>query len=123
MIGLQTIITPRSKLTVIERLPFEIKRLYYLHGIDPNVPRAGHAHKDLYRLLIAINGNFRVKVDGVEMLMNDPTQGLFVDPLSWLEFTEFSHDAVVLVVASREHDESDCIRDYEELIKLRRKHG
>jgi hypothetical protein len=118
MIPLHTIVTPRSRLTVIEKLPFEIKRVYYLHGINPDVPRAGHAHKDLRRLLIAVHGRFRIKLEGEEMVLSDPCQALVIEPLSWLEFIEFSSDAVVLVIASKEHDESDCIRDFEELKKL-----
>lgn len=119
MIDLQTIVTTRSKLTVIEKLPFEIKRVYYLHGIDPTVPRAGHAHKDLRRLLIAVHGSFRIKLDGEQITLSDPCQSLIVEPLSWLEFEEFSPDAVVLVIASKEHDESDCIRSKEELQQLK----
>lgn len=120
MIALQTVITPRSKLTVIERPPFEIKRVYYLHGIDPHVSRAGHAHKDLRRLLIAAHGRFAIRLDGEAMTLDDPAQALPVEPLQWLEFDSFSPDAVVLVIASKEHDEADCIRSEEELRQLKR---
>jgi hypothetical protein len=115
MIALQTIVTPRSKLTVIEKLPFDIKRIYYLHGVNPDVPRAGHAHKDLRRLLIAVHGYFLVKLDGEIHTLNDPSEALLIEPLQWLEFGYISPDAVVLVVASKEHDETDCIRSKEEL--------
>jgi hypothetical protein len=119
MIDLKTIITARSKLTVIERLPFDIKRVYYLHGIDPHVPRAGHAHKGLQRLIVAVSGSCSARLDGDPITLDDPTKGLFVDPLQWLEFDYFSADAVLLVLASREHDESDCIRDRNELEEMK----
>lgn len=119
MISLQTIATTRSKLTVIEKLPFEIKRIYYLHGIDPNVPREGHAHKDLRRLLVAIHGRFNIILDGEIIQMDDPSKGLLIEPLQWLEFVSFADDAVALVIASKEHDESDCIRSKEELQQLK----
>lgn len=119
MIALQTIVTPRSKLTVIEKLPFEIKRLYYLHGIDPTTPRAGHAHKDLRRLLIAAHGRFTARLDGEPIVLDDPANALLIEPLQWLELENCSSDAVVLVVASKEHDESDCIRSKEELQQLK----
>ncbi len=119
MIALQTIVTPRSKLTVIEKMPFDIKRVYYLHGVDATVPRAGHAHKDLRRLLIAAHGHFLVKIDGESFVMNDPAQALLIEPLQWLEFEAISGDAVVLVIASKEHDETDCIRSKEELSTLK----
>lgn len=119
MIDMQTIVTTRSKLTVIERLPFEIKRIYYLHGVDPSVPRAGHAHKDLRRLLIAAHGQFSVVLDGERITLDDPAKALPIEPMQWLEFERISPDAVVLVIASKEHDESDCIRSREELQQLR----
>src|SRR6185369_16825109 len=78
MIDLQTIITPRSKLTVIEKLPFAIKRVYYLHGVNPDVQRAGHAHKDLRRLLIAAHGYFSVKLDGEIFTLNSPAEALLI---------------------------------------------
>ncbi len=120
MMDLHTVETPRSKLTVIERLPFEIKRVYYLHGIDPGTPRAGHAHKGLRRLLVAIHGSFTILLDGNTIRLCDPAHGLLIEPLQWLEFVDFSLDAVVLIIASREHDETDCIRDRSELEKLKR---
>lgn len=119
MIELQTLVTSRSKLTVIEKLPFEIKRVYYLHGVDSTVPRAGHAHKDLRRLLIAAHGHFDIKLDGECHTLSDPSMGLLIEPMQWLEFDYISHDAVVLVIASKEHDETDCIRDKQDLEKLK----
>lgn len=123
MIDLQTIVTSRSKLTVIEKLPFDIKRVYYLHGIDPLVPRAGHAHRDLRRLLIAVHGSFTVKLDDQYITLHDPVSALLIEPLQWLEFVFFSRDAVALVIASKEHDESDCIRSVEELKKLKEEYS
>jgi hypothetical protein len=119
LIALQTIATSRSKLTVIEKLSFDIKRVYYLHGIDPDVPRAGHAHKDLRRLLIAVHGSFIVNLDGEEITLSDPSEALPIEPLQWLEFLGFTQNAVVMVIASKEHDETDCIRSKEELSTLK----
>lgn len=118
MIDLQTIVTSRSKLTVIEKLPFDIKRVYYLHSIkDEN--RAGHAHKDLRRLLIAVHGTFSAYLDGELFVLGEPTKAMLIEPLQWLELRTFSNDAVVLVIASKEHDDLDCIRSKEELLKLK----
>jgi hypothetical protein len=119
VIHLQTIVTSRSKLTVVEKLPFDIKRIYYLHGIDPSVPREGHAHKDLRRLLIAVAGSFKVTLDGESFTLNDPSQALPIEPLQWLEFNEFAPFSVALVIASKEHDETDCIRSKEDLRKIK----
>jgi hypothetical protein len=109
---------------VIERLPFDIERVYYLHHIDPKATRGGHAHRELRRLMIAICGGFSLTIRDRkgyrDIRMDDPTTGLLIDPLEWLELHEFTPDAVVLVLASAEHDETDCIRDFAEFKRLAR---
>lgn len=124
MLDLKTITDARGSLTVIERLPFDINRVYYLHHIDPHATRGGHAHKELRRLMVAVNGGFSVTIrDGKgyrDIVLDDPTVGLQIEPLEWLELFNFTPDAVVLVLASHEHDEADCIRDFAEFKRLAR---
>lgn len=121
---LKTIRDARGSLTVIERLPFDIKRVYYLHHIDPAATRGGHAHRALRRLMVPIAGSFNVTVRDRyayrDLRLDDPTQGLMIEPLEWLELRDFSADAIVLVLASLEHDEADCIRDFAEFLRLAR---
>lgn len=116
---LPTVETPRSRLTVIERPGFDIRRVYYLHTIDPAVARAGHAHRKLRRLMIAVAGGFKATLDGAEVRLERPDLALEIPPMTWLEVTDFTKDAVVMIIASEEHDEADCIRDYDEFLKER----
>jgi hypothetical protein len=115
---LHTITDTRGSLTVLEKLPFEIKRVYYLHHVDPSAKRGGHAHRALHRLMVAVNGSFEVTVlnrDGERTVsLDDPSVGLLIAPLDWLVLDNFSADAVCMVLASLEHDEADCIRDFAE---------
>lgn len=123
---MQTIETDRGKLTVIEKLPFPIKRVYYLHGINPDVQRPGHAHKKLDRLMMAVSGSFKVlmrergQIFWHDVTLNDPEKGLRIPPMAWVELKEFSKDAVCLVLASEEYDETDVIRDYTEFVRARK---
>ena len=48
------------------------------------------------------------------VLLNDPTQGLYIGPMVWREMFDFSEDAVLLVLASRHYEEADYIRDHDE---------
>lgn len=118
--NLKTITDSRGSLTVIEKPPFEIKRVYYLHHIDAAKTRGGHAHRKLRRIMVAVHGSFVVTVRAGkhikyrDVTLNDPCVGLQIEPMEWLELHSFKDDAVCLVLASEEHDESDCIRDFAE---------
>lgn len=117
----QTITDPRGKLTVIERLPFEIKRVYYLHNIEG--ARGGHAHRNLDRVLVAVSGSLRMTADngdgGMESeVLSNPGIGLRVPPMTWIRLYDFSRDAVCLVLASAEYDPADYIRDRAEFDAL-----
>jgi hypothetical protein len=123
-LNLKTISDSRGRLTVIEKLPFPIKRVYYLHHIDTKSTRGGHAHKALRRLMVAVSGSFDVTIRNnkgyLDKTLNNPEEALFIEPLEWVELKNFSEDAVCLVLASEEHDESDCIRDFKEFLRLAR---
>lgn len=117
-LDIKTIIDHRGNLSVLERLPFDIKRVYYLHGIDPSSMRGGHAHKELDRIMVCVTGSFSVRVrNGVSdkiYKLDNPTQGLRIFPMDWLDLSDFTEGSVCLVLASLEHDENDCIRDMDE---------
>ena len=42
--------------------------------------------------------------------LNDPSIGLYVGPDNWREMSNFSDDAVLLVLASEKYDEDDYIK-------------
>jgi hypothetical protein len=45
-----------------------------------------------------------------------PYEELYVSNAMWREMFDFSHDAVLMVLASELYDESDYIRNYEEFL-------
>lgn len=47
----------------VKTVPFEVKRTYYLYDIPGGEARGGHAHKELFQLVIAASGSFNVTVD------------------------------------------------------------
>ncbi len=66
IIDLPKIHDPRGNLTFIEtgqHVPFEIKRVYYLYDVPGGATRAGHAHKQLHQLIIAMSGSFDITLD------------------------------------------------------------
>jgi hypothetical protein len=127
LIELNKISEIRGDLTFIEgqrHVPFDIKRVYYLYDVPAGSQRAGHAHKELFQLVLPVSGSFDVHLDdGFEkrtVHMNRPNIGLLVTPMIWRVIDNFSSGAVSLVLASAYYDESDYYRDYDGFLEAAR---
>ena len=121
-----------GSLSIIEDLkdvPFQIRRIYYIHSLKKTdtLVRGKHAHKELHQVFIAIHGEFDLTIDDGEQSakfhLKDPTEALYLKPGYWRELTNFSPDAVCLVLASDHYVESDYIRDYQEFINWKKSHS
>ena len=44
-------------------VPFDIKRIYYIHGAPKGTHRGGHAHKALRQVLWCPYGSIRIRLD------------------------------------------------------------
>ncbi len=123
LIDLPKISDPRGNLTFVEgerHIPFEIKRVYYLYDVPGGASRAGHAHKTLHQLLVAMSGSFEVKVDDghnkKDFDLNRSYFGLYIPPMIWREIDDFSSGAVCMALASDFYYESDYYRSYDEFV-------
>lgn len=105
-----------------KEIKFDIKRVYYLYDVPSGETRGGHAHKELYQLIVAASGSFDVVLDDGKnkktISLNRPNVGLLVTPYIWRELVNFSSGAVLLVLASMKYTEDDYIRAYEDFIKI-----
>lgn len=115
----------RGSLIALEEennIPFEIKRVYYMFNTKDGVRRGLHAHRKLKQVAIAVRGSCRFVLDDgserVEILLDNPGQGILIDSCMWREMYDFSKDCVLMVLADSHYDESDYIRDYDEFIKI-----
>jgi dTDP-4-dehydrorhamnose 3,5-epimerase-like enzyme len=109
----------RGNLTFIEghrHVPFDIKRVYYLYDVPGGSTRAGHAHKRLQQVLIAMSGSFDVIVDDGRnrstFHLNRSYVGLYIPPMIWREIENFSSGSVCMALASDYFDEQDYYREY-----------
>lgn len=98
-------------------IPFDIKRVYYIWGTQKDVVRGKHAHRALEQVIVCIAGSCDfILDDGHErktIRLDNPAKGLYIKHNIWREFTNFSDDCVIMVLASEYYDEADYIRDYE----------
>lgn len=105
-----------------DKVPFDIKRMYYIFDTTPGVVRGNHAHKELKQVLICVSGACTIVCempDGskTEYRLDWPNKGLVIEGLVWRQMKEFSKDAVLLVLASEHYTEDDYIRNYDDFLK------
>lgn len=123
-VELPKIVDARGNLTMIEsgqHLPFDIARAYYIYDVPSGSTRAGHAHKCLRQLFLALSGSFSLHLeDGRNretLLLNRPHSGVLVEAGVWRTIDNFSGGAVCLVLASMHYNEADYIRSYEDFVE------
>ena len=104
----------RGSLTVLEKeIPFEIKRVYYIYGVDES-KRGFHKHMKTRQVAICINGSCNIIFSKNEIIkkfkLDKPGIGLLIEPedFHWME--NFSKETILLVLASEYFDENDYIR-------------
>ena len=109
---------PGGRLGFVEgerHVPFAIRRVFYVTGVEPGLRRGGHAHKAQSQGLIALAGALTVTLDdrrGTQTHRLDrPDALLCVPPMVWLDYVAETPDAILLVLASDVYDEADYIRD------------
>lgn len=105
-----------------DKVPFEVKRMYYIYDTTPGTIRGNHAHKELKQVLICVSGACTIVCempDGskTEHRLDWPNKGLAIEGLVWRQMKEFSKDAVLLVLASEHYTEDDYIRNYDDFLK------
>jgi dTDP-4-dehydrorhamnose 3,5-epimerase-like enzyme len=125
LIQLQSHGDERGSLVSLEEqknIPFPIKRVYYVFNTKDKVRRGFHAHKKLKQLAIVVKGSCSFLLDDgkekIEILLDNPAQGLYIESFIWREMFDFSEDCVLMVLADAFYDEDDYVRDYELFLKM-----
>lgn len=121
LIGFESFEDGRGSLVSLEannNIPFEIKRVYYMCGMETDRPRGFHAHKKLKQVLVCLSGKCKVILDNgherESVWLDSPDTGLVVEDMIWREMHDFSENCVLMVLADEYYSESDYIRDYKD---------
>ena len=125
ILPLQESVDERGALCVADSLnegfPFEIRRVFWIYGVPGGKTRGEHAHETCAEVLVPVCGSFTAHVtDGEctkDFVMADRHQGLYIPPMVWCSFTDFSEDCVCLCLASHPYDKEGYINDLDEFLK------
>ena len=125
LVELPNIVDARGNLTVGEfgnQIPFEAKRYFIVYQVPLVEMRGEHAHRKCHQFLICVRGRISVAGDDgsgrKEFVLDRPSIGFYMPPMTWGGQFNYSPDAALLVFASHHYDSSDYIRDYEEFRKI-----
>jgi dTDP-4-dehydrorhamnose 3,5-epimerase-like enzyme len=113
LLDLKTFTDKRGNLTVIEKvIPFDIKRIFYIYGVDES-ERGGHRHKKTVQAAICLRGSCHIRNnDGEksqEFILDQPDKCLILETRDWHIMDHFTHDAILMVLASEYFDPNDYI--------------
>jgi hypothetical protein len=114
-------------LTGGEICPFDIKRVYWIHGTRDGETRGRHAHRTLWQLMIAVAGSFEIAISKggkvQKFQLDSPRRGLLLGPGYWRTIRVCGASSVLLVAASAPFDEADYIRNYADFRTFHKKLG
>ncbi len=120
IIELPKILDSRGNLSFIEQekhIPFKIKRSFWIYDVPGGESRGGHAYKESEEFIVALSGSFDVIVDNGKVRktisLNRSYYGLYIPKMVWREMTNFSTNALALVLSSTEYNREDYIEDYQ----------
>ncbi len=105
-------------------IPFVPKRYFFVYAVPSREIRGEHAHRQCQQFLVCVRGSCSVIVDDgaerEEVLLDRPNLGLYLAPMVWATEYQYSHDAILMVLASDIYRPEDYIRDYAQFLQERR---
>ena len=126
IIIIPTFTDERGAISVMDKeLPFQVRRVFWLHHIADGKDRGEHALLDSTEIIVAVHGSFVVDLDDTEtktsILLDNPSKGLIIRPGVWFRTHTYKDDGVSLILAEDEYARDKYTYDYEEFKRLRNK--
>ncbi len=124
LVDIPTFTDERGAISVLDKeLPFQVRRVFWLHHILEGKNRGAHALLDSTEIMVAVHGSFIVDLDDTvsktSVVLDDPSKGLVIKPGVWFRTHSYKEDGVSLILAEEEYSQDKYIADYEEYKKLR----
>lgn len=125
IIDIPTFADNRGAISVMDKeLPFQVRRVFWLHHIADGKNRGEHALLDSTEIIVAVHGSFVVDLDDTvgknSVLLDSPNKGLMIRPGIWFRTHSYKDDGVSLILAEEEYARDKYTYDYEEYRHLRK---
>lgn len=125
LIDVPTFTDERGAISVMDKeLPFQVRRVFWLHHIADGKDRGEHALLDSTEIIVAVHGSFVVDLDDTvsksSVLLDSPDKGLVIRPGIWFRTHSYKNDGVSLILAEEEYARNKYTYDYEEFKRLRK---
>ena len=124
LVDIPTFTDERGAISVMDKeLPFEVKRVFWLHHIKEGKDRGAHALLDSNEIMVSVHGSFVVDLDDTvnktSILLDDPSKGLIIRPGVWFRTHSYKEDGVSLILAEEEYTRDRYTYNYEDYKRLR----
>ena len=124
LIDIATFTDERGTISVIDReLPFQVKRVFWLHHIAEGKDRGAHALLEGMEIMVAVHGSFVVDLDdgkeNTSVLLDDPSKGLIIRPGVWFRTHSYKEDGVSLILADDVYNRDRYTYDHKEYLRGR----
>ena len=125
IIDIPTFTDERGAISVMDKeLPFQVRRVFWLHHIADGKDRGEHALLDSTEIIVAVHGSFVVDLDDTinqtSIVLDSPDKGLIIRPGVWFRTHSYKNDGVSLILAEEEYARNKYTYDYEEFKRLRK---
>lgn len=101
-------------------IPFTVRRYFMVYDVPTEETRGEHAHIKCHQFLVAVKGVVHVVADDglnrAEFVLDRPTAGIYLPPMTWGIQYRYSSDAILLVFASDYYEPADYIRNYDDFL-------
>tara|TARA_R110002020_G_scaffold162493_1_gene348140 strand:+ start:3285 stop:3695 length:411 start_codon:yes stop_codon:yes gene_type:complete len=106
-----------------KQIPFEVKRMFYVFGVNSHQNRGQHAHYKTQQILICLHGCVICMCKDaygheIKVTLDYPTKGLLIPEMIWDEQIYTSPDSVLLSICSTGYNRDDYINSYSEFQTL-----
>ena len=126
IIELPKISDPRGSLTFLQEydpIPYQIKRVFWTYDVPGGEIRGGHAYYKQEEFIIALSGSFDVVITNLNgnttrFSLNRSYYGLYIPAMTWRHIENFSTNALALHLSSSIYDDTDYVRDIQQLRNL-----
>ncbi|MEI2732908.1 MAG: WxcM-like domain-containing protein [Dermatophilaceae bacterium] len=115
----------RGSLAAVEMadgLPFVPRRFFAVFDVPSSDVRGEHAHRRCEQVLVCLRGSVNCIVDDgqrrAEVVLGDPSIGLYMPAMTWGTQYKYTPDALLAVFASLPYDANDYVREYDEFLAL-----